>query len=316
MAAAARVTHRSGRIRLPTTSDSCPAAIRPSAPATCAKATRPPAAAGRPAPVVHQPDQGEGPDRELRHDQQHRDPVDARQEAVAAVGVRRRGRAAGRSRRVHDDAGPRRGRRSCTRRPAPTARRTAPNRSAVTAIVAAAIADADRRRGLPDAHRQAAAARWEPPDHDPAARRAGARRGRARRRTVRAPGAPARRRTPPRRRAPRWRRDPASSVSRSPRRSHSRPQATRVQAPPATGAPATSPASARVSPSSLTSDGMRNAGPVFMTVDAAWASVPAPSIAQRRVVLDVSDVGGLARSPGRFNARRGAEPAGFSWTGL
>ena len=41
----ATATHRSGRIRLPTLSDSCPAAMRPSAPNTWVTATRVPAAA-------------------------------------------------------------------------------------------------------------------------------------------------------------------------------------------------------------------------------------------------------------------------------
>ena len=46
LAAAASATQRSGRIRLPTTSERWPTAIRPSAPATWATATTAPAAAG------------------------------------------------------------------------------------------------------------------------------------------------------------------------------------------------------------------------------------------------------------------------------
>ena len=90
MAAAAQVTQRSGRIRLPTLSESWPAPIRPSTPADLGDGDHAAGGGRRPAAVVDQPDQGEGPDHELRDDQQHRDAVDASQVAVAAIGVGRR----------------------------------------------------------------------------------------------------------------------------------------------------------------------------------------------------------------------------------
>ena len=61
------------------------------------------------------------------------------------------------------------------------------------------------------------------------------------------------------------------------------PQATRASTTPSVGAAATSPAWGRLSPSWSRSEGIRNAGPWIVTAAAAWASVEAPSIAQRRV---------------------------------
>ena len=75
---------------------------------------------------------------------------------------------------------------------------------------------------------------------------------------------------------------PASSTSRSPRRSVTIPHGTSATITPAIGAAATRPASARVSPSRSCSTGIRNAGPCTITAVDAWATVLAASIAHRR----------------------------------
>ena len=75
---------------------------------------------------------------------------------------------------------------------------------------------------------------------------------------------------------------PASSTSRSPRRSVTTPHGTSASITPAIGAAATRPAWARVSPSRSCSTGIRNAGPCTITAVDAWATVLAASIAHRR----------------------------------
>src|SRR4051794_1560692 len=84
--------------------------------------------------------------------------------------------------------------------------------------------------------------------------------------------------TPPKNAAPT---SPSSSTSRSPRRSVTNPHGISATHTPAIGAAATSPASARLSPRACRL-GIRNAGPCTITALAAWAAVLAPSIAQRR----------------------------------
>ena len=75
---------------------------------------------------------------------------------------------------------------------------------------------------------------------------------------------------------------PASSTARSPMRSTTRPQTKSVTITPAIGAAATVPASARESPRSSCSCGIRKAGPLIATEAPACAATLAASIDQRR----------------------------------
>ena len=207
--------------------------------------------------------------------------MDAGQVAVGAVGVRCRGRPGRRPRRVeHHQRDERRGQRR-RRRPAPTPRRTA---------------RAGRRR-RPWSRRRRPRRPAGPSAGCPSPGRA-ARPGTSRRRPGRWPrccwprrGRPARApsassttepdiaASDPRTAAPTR---PASSTSRSPRRSVTIPHGTSASITPAIGAAATRPAWARVSPSRSCSTGIRNAGPCTITAVDAWATVLAASIAQRR----------------------------------
>ncbi len=175
VAAAATVTQRSGRIRLDTTSESWPTAIRPERAGHLGQRDE---GAGRgrgPVAVLDQPHQREGPHHELRHHEQHRDPVDAGQVGVRAVGVRRRRRPGRRPRRVdHHDGDQRRRQRAGHDRD--------PHRGVRPGLLGRhrhrhrGDAHAGRLRHLPDAHGQAAPRRREPADHDPPARHVAGRR--------------------------------------------------------------------------------------------------------------------------------------------
>ena len=238
--------------------------------------------------------------------------MDAGEEPVAAVRVGGGRRAALRSRRVDDDRPPPRPRPPRTRPPAPTVRRTAPNRSAVTAIVAAAM---PMPSGVEVCRIPMASPRRCGGNHPITTRPLAA--------LVLVEAAPARKRARPRRTGPpalaaatprtAVATSPASRVSRSPRRSQSRPHATRVQAPPATGAAATRPASARLRSSRSTSDGIRKAGPVFMTADAAWAQGAG---SEHRPATRRTDLGRSPHLHPPSPAPRGRRTGRVSWSGL
>src|SRR3546814_13245056 len=76
-------------------------------------------------------------------------------------------------------------------------------------------------------------------------------------------------------------------TNRPPRRATAAPQTTRVSITARVGAAATVPASARLRPRRSWRTGMRKAGPWIVTAAAAWASVLAASIVQRRALETV-----------------------------